>query len=158
MSMSTPLSNIPLKTQHVNDDNNDINDPMVQDVLNEFQEELLTTQNQSQNIQQPVQVQYQKPVQSFNHPSHQQVNNNFNKNTINYNDDKFPYSYIKTELLQKSLIIVIIVILVFYSGIIPQLYEKSPQYLNEMLEKYDIYVKALIVFVVVYLLFLFNYI
>lgn len=150
MSMATPLNNIPINTQHTNNENGDINDPMVQDVLNEFQEELMISQNHNtppppqQNIQH-----YQKPKVYISQPQQQNYN-------IPYYDKTYPY--FNFEIMKSSLIMVIIAVLVFNSGIITQLYEKLPQYLSEKAENLDIYVKSLVLFIIYYILKFFNYI
>ena len=60
-AMSTPVNSIPLKTsQNINQDD-DSNDPLVQDVLNEFKREIKTNQPPPQ---QPHEISYQPPSSS----------------------------------------------------------------------------------------------
>ena len=64
--MSTPISTLPMKTQQGANEANDINDPIVQDVLNEFQEELMLSKQPraplaSQHPQQAPQPPHPQP-------------------------------------------------------------------------------------------------
>jgi hypothetical protein len=187
MSMSTPLNNLPLKTQPTNDETSDMNDPMVQDVLNEFQEELLISQKSSpQQMQhqtlhhQPNQSPQQMPQsispnipQQMNmypqpthtvHPSLPIQHNSpmtqpqFMNNKIkNRDDDKpFPYNLIDTEILQKTLIILIIIILTYSSNVLPFLYDKLPDYISDIIESYDFFIKSIFIFFTIYILFMID--
>lgn len=164
MSMSTPINNLPLKTQQSTDDSSDINDPLVQDVLNEFQEELVMSkkqENQSalssfhQNMPQRPQMQLPPVPPSLPSPQTYQQQNKY---TINYNNDKFPYSYLNMDIAKKTSIIVIIVILIFHTSIVEVIYEKMPIYLQETLHSFDIYVRAAGIFVILYALAFLEYI
>jgi hypothetical protein len=154
--MSTPLNTLPLKTQQTNiSDTNDINDPLVQDVLNEFQEELMISKQQSQQSQhmhQPSPM-MMPPQQQYNNQQHyQHINykNNLNKSDIS--------SYLDTEVAKKSLILVIISLVIYNSGIINTIYEKMPDYLQDNLNNFDIYIKSLSLFTIIYVLSFFEYI
>jgi hypothetical protein len=154
--MSTPLNTLPLKTQQTNiSDTNDINDPLVQDVLNEFQEELMISKQQSQQSQhmhQPSPM-MMPPQQQYNNQQHyQHINykNNLNKSDIS--------SYLDTEVAKKSLILVIISLVIYNSGIINTVYEKMPDYLQDNLNNFDIYIKSLSLFTIIYVLSFFEYI
>jgi hypothetical protein len=186
--MSTPLNNLPLKTQTPNDENSDLNDPMVQDVLNEFQEELLMSQKpqqhqmqQPQQHQQQPQQQQQQLSQSLSPPTQQQMNmyqqpihashpslstpliphqqSNMYRNGNNKEDDKpFPYNLINIEILQKTLIILIIIILTYSSNVLPLLYDKLPDCVSDILETYDFFIKSVFIFVTIYILFIMQFI
>ena len=167
--MSTPLNNLPLKTQNSNDENNDINDPMVQDVLNEFQEELIMSQKpntQQQSMSQPLPPQMPPPMPPQQHPSHQQhyMHNNIPPPPIHpmYNkkeeNKQFPYNLVNIEILQKVLIIVIVTILIYSSNILPLLYDKLPSYLSDFMEVYDFFIKSFVIFIAIYVLFIFEFI
>ena len=174
--MSTPLNHLPLKTQHSNEENNDIQDPMVQDVLNEFQEELNSTrqhnsvQLQSQHSQIAQQDQVQPQMSHQNIPVHpqqrqyvQQPPTYFpppsNKYTISYNDNnKFPYNYIDVELMKKIAIIVIITMLIFCTDGFMMLYSKLPDYISDVSLRFDIYVRSIALFVILYVLGFMDYI
>ena len=158
-AMATPLTNIPLKTQH-SGDNNELQDPLVQDVLKEFEEEIAaskknTQQQQMQQMQQMqqqqqmMQPQMMQPQQQY--PQNQSLNNyqqqlNFfpKKNLIDYN------------LARKALIITIIVLLLNYTQIFSLIYEKLPANLNSISIAYDFYIKGSILFIALYILFLYE--
>jgi hypothetical protein len=173
--MSTPISTLPLKTQQSNTgDVNDINDPIVQDVLNEFQEELMISKqpktpqiSQQQQMlmqqQQHQQMLMQQQQQQMLHqhpplPSHSPNGNNGSNgsNTINKYDSIS--SYLDTEVAKKSLILVIIAVIIYHSGIINTLYEKMPEYLQDNLNTFDIYIKSISLFSIIYVLSFFEYI
>ena len=154
--MSTPVNTLPLKTQQSNiSDTNDINDPLVQDVLNEFQEELMISKqhappsqhmhHQQQPMMMPSQQQYHQP-----HSQHTNYKNNFNKSDFSL--------YLDTEVAKKSLILVIISLIIYNSGIINTVYEKMPDYLQDNLNNFDIYIKSLSLFAIIYVLSFFEYI
>jgi len=160
--MSTPLNTLPLKTQQSNEETSDINDPMVQDVLNEFQEELMISKTHDEKPQhiQPI---YQQPPhqQHINQTAqlyHQHPQQNMYSVSHNNKNTQFPYNYIDTELIKKTLIMVIIVILIFNTSILEMIYEKLPPYINEYLYNFDIYVKAVSIFIIFYSLAFFQYI
>ena len=168
--MSTPISTLPLKTQQTNNsESNDINDPVVQDVLNEFQEELMISkQSKSPQISnhQPYQHQQQQPpmmsyppppMMSYPTPpmtSYQPPQNS--RNNINKYDNIS--SYLDIEVAKKSLILVIISLIVYNSGIINTVYEKLPEYLQDNLNTFDIYIKSISLFSIIYVLSFFEYI
>ena len=54
--------------------------------------------------------------------------------------------------------IVIIVLLINNTGLMATFYEKMPEYLHENLNSYDIIIKAFSLFIILYMLSLFNYI
>ena len=135
--MSTPINTLPLKTQQTNiAETSDINDPLVQDVLNEFQEELMISKQNAQPSQhmQP-QMHHQQshmmmqPPQQYQHHQHH-YKGNLNKSDIS--------SYLDTEVAKKSLILVIISLIIYNSGIINTVYEKLPENLQDNLNNFDI--------------------
>ena len=151
--MSTPLNNLPLKTQkNVETNDNDINDPMVQDVLNEFQEELIVNSKQENSYNPPPQ---QPPPQHQpqNIHSQQQMYN------IKYNNNQQGYQqYLNVDIAKKITIITIIVVIITYSNLLQTIYEKLPASVFELIEHYDIYIKGFILFIILYVLSLFDYI
>lgn len=169
--MSTPINTLPLKTQQTNIDANDINDPIVQDVLNEFQEELLSSkqgnkspmQMPSQQMQQmqllQQQQQQQQQMQLLQQQQQMQGMQGLPPNSKN-NQNKFDNmsSYLDIEVAKKSLILVIISLIIYNSGIINMMYEKMPDYLQDNLNNFDIYIKSASLFSIIYVLSFFEYI
>jgi hypothetical protein len=157
--MSTPLNNLPLKTQqNIEQTDNDINDPMVQNILNEFQEELAIN-NKPDNTyksppvnQSPPQQMYQSPPQMQNIQAQQQMYN------IKYNNQQGYQQYLNVDIAKKITIITIIVMIIIYSNLLHIVYEKLPSGIFEIIEQYDIYIKGTIIFIILYLLSLLDYV
>jgi hypothetical protein len=163
--MSTPITTLPLKTQQTNIDNNDINDPIVQDVLNEFQEELMNSKqpNKSQQMTpQQMQQQQQNMLQMQQQMLLQQppmINQPPNYNSRNYvNKYDNISAYADVDIAKRSLILVILSLIIYHSGIINNVYEKLPDYLQDNLNNFDIYIKSASFFSVIYILSFFDYI
>ena len=182
--MSTPLSVLPMKTQQAgSNEANDINDPIVQDVLNEFQEELmlskqprapLAPQHASQHAsqQQPPPYMPQPPPHASQHasqhPQHPQYASqhppmsphypSYPSSPFGYNKYDNLSSYLDTEVAKKSLILVILAVIIYHSGIINTVYEKMPDYLQDNLTNFDIYIKSASLFTIIYVLSFFEYI
>jgi hypothetical protein len=170
--MSTPISTLPMKTQQGTggaSDANDINDPIVQDVLNEFQEELmLSKQPRTPQAQQPPyipllpqQSQSQQQSQQSHAPQHPPMSPHY----PSYPSSPYGYSkydnissYLDTEVAKKSLILVILAVIIYHSGIINTVYEKMPDYLQDNLNNFDIYIKSASLFSIIYVLSFFEYI
>ena len=178
----------------VSGENNDINDPVVQDVLNEFRDEILISKNNkdmnvnSQNtindninlgpinspnspsylqhpplpphLQYPPNLQY--PTQPSSHPSqisYPSYPHSQHPSHISYSQNKNDYMlYIDIELIKKNLIIVIIVFLIYFSGIINNIYDKIPEYLQENILSLDIYIKTASLFIILYIISYTGYI
>jgi len=162
--MSTPITTLPLKTQQTNIDNNDINDPIVQDVLNEFQEELMNSKqpNKSQQMT-PQQIQQQQNMLQMQQqmllqqpPMINQPPNYNSRNYINKYDNISAYADV--DIAKRSLILVILSLIIYHSGIINNVYEKLPDYLQDNLNNFDIYIKSASFFSVIYILSFFDYI
>ena len=170
--MSTPINTLPLKTQQTNvGDANDINDPLVQDVLSEFQEELMMSKQQSKPSQmsheqliqqqqmmlqqqmQQQQMQQQQFLKQQQPPPQQLLNTSYNVNKY----DNIS-SYLDIEIAKKSLILVIVSLIIYNSGIINIIYEKLPDYLQDNLNNFDIYIKSVSLFLIIYVLSFFEYI
>ena len=156
--MSTPVNTLPLKTQQSNiSETNDINDPLVQDVLNEFQEELMISKQHappSQHMHHQQQPMIMPSQQQYHNQQYQQQHSNY-KNNFNKSDFSL---YLDTEVAKKSLILVIISLIIYNSGIINTVYEKMPDYLQDNLNNFDIYIKSLSLFAIIYVLSFFEYI
>ena len=175
-------------------EHNDINDPIVQDVLNEFRDEILISKNNKEmnvNLQPPIihempnvgipnspnspsypqhqpQQYHQPPQHSQPQPSYQSHHQN---SSYPSNPQQNPYSqhsnpqnkndymlYIDVELIKKNLIIVIIVFLIYFSGIINNIYDRIPEYLQDNILPLDIYIKTVSLFMILYIISYTGYI
>lgn len=191
-----------------NNEHNDINDPVVQDVLNEFRDELLISKNNKDmslntqpliiqdmtngnqsNSSHPSQPQHpsypshpsqsphsshpsQSPYPSHpsqppypSHPSHPSQQSPYSQppypphshqqtsyspyTQMNKNDYML---YMDIELIKKNLIIVIIVFLIYFSGIINNIYDRIPEYLQENILSFDVYIKTILLFIILYVI------
>jgi hypothetical protein len=94
------------------------------------------------------------PQQQYHNQQYQQQHSNY-KNNLNKSDYS---SYLDTEVAKKSLILVIISLIIYNSGIINIAYEKMPDYLQDNLNNFDIYIKSLSLFAIIYVLSFFEYI
>jgi hypothetical protein len=139
MNMMTSLENIPLKTssQSINDDSND---PLVKDILNEFNQEI----NNQPPPHPPPPLQpsvndyiIQRPMSPS--PSIQQP---IRKTTSLYDE----------ELLRKTTIITILIAFIFSPFIFNSFIEKLPSQFSIIINNYDFYIKLLIIFIIIYLL------
>jgi len=165
-SMSTPLTNIPVNSQQavtVSPDNNDLQDPMVQDVLKEFEEEVAAAKkiNPPKQYQmsppspptlqqyQPSHLATQPPPILYNHPP-PPMTNSFVSSLLPKNN------LIDSSLGIKALIITILVILLNYTQLFSFIYEKLPHNISSLSLTYDFYIKTTILFLALYILFLYE--
>ena len=184
-----------------NNEHNDINDPVVQDVLNEFRDELSISKNKDMtppliiqdmsNASQASQAshpQYQPPSpQHSPHPPYPQPHSQHPQHSQHQQHPPYPpqhsqhsphqqpspypsqhsqapyssYSqmnkndymlYMDIELIKKNLIIVIIVFLIYFSGIINNIYDRIPEYLQENIMPLDVYIKTGLLFIILYII------
>jgi len=150
-NMITPIDKIPFKTAVGNtDESND--DPMIRDVLNEFEQELAINESQSNkykiNEQRPVQ-QYQQPPPQQLQPPPQQLQ----QPPVKAQKNK---SYIDNELVVKSFIICIVIAIIINPYIFSTILSKVPENISLMLTSYDYFIKLVIIFVTIYVLFFYN--
>ena len=143
MNMTTNIDNIPLKTNKNDIQIDDSDDPIVKDILNEFEKELKanTDVNNTHSVpQKDYVINYQQPAQSCPVPIKRQKSNGY------YNED----------YLRKSAIIIIIIALIFSTIIFSTFLDKLPESLKDIFDNYNYYIKLLLSFVKIYLLFHYN--
>jgi len=183
--MSTPTKTLPVNQNVKTLENNDINDPIVQDVLNEFREEYSSKNKVENNIvqqkyedmreynqpslQQQQQLQQLQQLQQQQQQQQQQQNQLNNYNIIdNYQQkqqqqpqlitDIDKKNYFDIELVKKNLTIVILVLLLYNTPLFNTIYEKMPEYLYDNLMSCDILIKSISLFSVLYVLAFLTYI
>ncbi len=151
MNMTTNIDNIPLKTTRQDNQNDDREDPMVKDILSEFEKELKV--NTQPNSQIPPAKPQNDYVINYPQPSQQPVNScpipirPQKKNSNGYYNEEF---------LRKSAIIVVIIAFVFSPVIFATILDKLPDSLKDMVDNYNYYIKLLLSFIAIYLLFHYN--
>jgi hypothetical protein len=137
MNMMTSLENIPLKTSStpINDDSDD---PLVKDILNEFNQEI---NNQPPPPPPPPQANndyvINNPPSCPRRPLPQKQTN-----SSLYNED----------FLRKCAIILIVVGFIFSPFIYNSFVEKLPIQISSILITYDFYFKLLLTYVIIYIL------
>ena len=140
MNMTTNIDNIPLKTDR-NNIQDDSNDPIVKDILNEFQEEV-------KNIEKPeYAIKYQsnpQPPPPIYMSSPRPIQPKPDTKQSLYNE----------ELIRKTSILVIIIAMIFSPMILPALINKLPVSIAGIIENYQFYFKLLLAFIVIYLMLL----
>jgi len=141
MNMTTNIDNIPLKTNKNDIQDDDSNDPMVKDILNEFEKEL------KMNNPTPA----SKPDYVINYPQSPPQ-----ACSIPMKKTKASSGYYNEEFLRKTAIIIIIIALVFSPVIFATIVERLPSSFTEMFDNYNYYIKLMISFVAIYLLFYYN--
>ena len=147
MNMTTNIDNIPLKTTRQDNQNDDSEDPMVKDILSEFEKELkVNTQPPPIKPQNDYVINYpqpsQQPINSCPIPIRPQKKNS--------------NGYYNEEFLRKSAIIVVIIAFVFSPVIFATILDKLPDSLKDMVDNYNYYIKLLLSFIAIYLLFHYN--
>ena len=146
MNMTTSLDDIPLKTMK-NQDNNfmdDSEDPMVKDILNEFQQELEINNKQHQP---------QKPIIPTSSTEESYPPYKINYNPINERKIKKEESYYNEEYIKKSVIIVIITFSIFSPVFFNIIIQKLPEIFRTIIETYELYVKLGVLLIAIYFLF-----
>lgn len=161
--MTTRLDDIPLKTIKTPNDNyaDDSDDPMVKDILNEFQQELQVNNRHQQPQQAYAPQQSYQPPQA--QPPHQpqapqQANYKINYADNNPKKTKQPFSYYNEEFLKKTAIIILISFLIFSPLFFPFIIEKLPVFAVPIVETYEFYIKLLLLSIIIYGLFLHDFI
>jgi len=147
--MSTPINSLPLKT--TGEDASLPNDPVIQNVLNEFE---------SNKSKEPV---YDIPVQMIEKIQDPYVNVVMKDEPVNVVSDKLIYnkkrkSFINIDILKKTTILMFVVIIVYNTSIFEKITSKLPESVSKFLVGNDIYTNILITFVAFYLLFLYEYV
>ena len=153
--MLTSLDKIPLKTSNINNTDDMSDDPIVKDVLNEFEKELSLNEQKSnyninynqqqqlpqQQMQLPQQQQMQLPQQQqMQLPQQQRISIHQNKN-----------NYIDNILLTKTFIICIIIALITNPVIYNTIISKIPINLSTIFESYNYVIKLGLIFITIYL-------
>jgi hypothetical protein len=152
--MLTSLDKIPLKPSNNTNIDDMSDDPIVKDVLSEFEKELLLNekqannyninyQQQSQQQQQPLQQQQQPLQQQQQHQQYQQPQRTSNSKNLN--------NYIDNILITKTFIICIIVALIINPYIYNTIISKIPTNLSTLFDSYNYFIKLGLIFIAIYL-------
>lgn len=160
-NMITPIDKIPLKTSGNNITDDMADDPIVKDVLNEFEKELslndqsmknnyLINNNQQQQPQQP----YQPPQQI---PQQQPVYLQQPQQLPQQQQQQQPQiSYIDNILITKTFIICIVISIVINPVIYNTIISKIPENISVMLDNYNYIIKIILIFIALYALMFYK--
>ena len=151
-SMSTPINSIPLKTsKNMNDNEDDSSDPLVQDVLNEFQREISSNTKHFQPPPPPPHQEQQMPI--FHHPPHQAPIMHPQPNMIHQppqpliinKRDSDKNNLINIEIAKKAAIIAAVSLILFYPGLFTKICQNVlPANVLTILANYEFYIIILI--------------
>jgi hypothetical protein len=154
--MITSIDKIPLKTNgSVAATDDMVDDPIVKDVLSEFEKELALTEpqppsqsssNYQINYQQPPQDPYSQQFQPPQAPIKHQLSQNKSKQDF----------YIDNDLIVKVFIICIVIALITNPYIYTTILSKIPDNFSVIIENYNYFIKLIIIFVVLYLMMFYK--
>ena len=163
-NMITEIDKIPLKTNEMSV-TDDMNDPLVKDVLNEFENELLLSNkpnNHNNNHNNNYKINnddndihrnnYQPELQSQSQLQPQpQLNRNMKSSSKN---EKI--KYYDELLLNKSFIICIIIAIIINPYIFSTIINNLPENISSMIDSYNYFIKLGLIFVAIYLLMVYK--
>jgi hypothetical protein len=138
MNMTTSIDNIPMKTNRNEITPDDSDDPMVKDILSEFEQEL--------SNQQPVSKEEPKYIINNSPPPPIKSQSTQNKSSSYYNE----------EFIRKTAIIIIVIALIFSPIIFSSFIEKLPANISGIIDDYNFYIKLILSFIAIYLFFYYN--
>ena len=165
-NMITSIDKIPLKTSGaiITDDMAD--DPIVKDVLNEFEKELsmneqtiknnyqINNNSQSQQqYQQSQQSQQQQYQQSQQQQSQQQQ---YQQSQQQSQQSQQPINYIDNILITKTFIICIVVAIIINPYIYNTIISKIPDNISIILDSYNYIIKIILAFITLYALMFYK--
>jgi hypothetical protein len=159
--MITSIDKIPVKQngQAITDDMND--DPIVRDVLSEFEKELaMTTGNNNYQINYDPQQQPQQPQQSQPLPQQPQPPQPLPQQPLPPQQQmkiaKKQDLYIDNEIIVKVFIICIVVALITNPYIYSTILSKVPENISMLLDNYNYFIKLILIFIILYLLIFYK--
>jgi hypothetical protein len=149
--MITSIDKIPLKPngQANTDDMND--DPIVRDVLSEFEKELAMTSNNNYQIN----YDQQQPPQQPQQPQQLQQQQLQQPQQLPLKSKKQDF-YIDNEIVVKVFIICIVVAFITNPQIYSTILSKVPENISLLLDNYNYFIKLVAIFVVLYLLIFYK--
>lgn len=160
-NMITEIDKIPLKTNDISL-TDDMNDPLVKDVLNEFENELLlankpknnyniNNNSETHNNNNNQQPQLQQPQQPSLNDTQIIKNTRSSKNDRN---DKI--KYYDELLINKSFIICIIIAIIINPYIFTTIINNLPINISSIVDSYNYFIKLGLIFIVIYLLMIYK--
>lgn len=153
--MATPISNLPLKTTPP--DQSEIEDPLIQNVLKEFEDEILVSRQKTTNDHQPMSTDYQ---QNFQQPVHipQQQPIYLPTHQVQYQQQ---YVAPKKKLidiakLKSAFIISVIVFILQNYNIVQMILSKLPETITKHTSGKEFMINFAMIFAIFYALMFFD--
>lgn len=148
--MSTPIDTLPLKTTR---DSKDIEDPMVQNVLKEFEQEMYAQQPPPQHEVQQT-VQFNEPVQYVQQPV-QQVQHIPNSDHLNYSSTKGKNIF-DMDIAKRAAIITFVSFVIYYSNISSYAINRLPDNVKHYTSGRELLINMIVVFLIFYTIIYFE--
>lgn len=159
-NMITEIDKIPLKTNDIST-TDDMNDPLVKDVLNEFENELLLSnkpknnyqinnneEDNNKNYHQHQQQQYQPQQQQQQDNPIIKIPKNSNKNEkIKFYDE---------ILINKAFIICIVIAIIINPYIFTTIINNLPENISTIIDTYNYFIKLILICAIIYLLMVYK--
>lgn len=155
-NMITSIDKIPLKTSGATITEDMVDDPIVKDVLNEFEKELSMNEQTIKNnyqINNNLQYQSQQPVQQPLQPIQQPIQQQYQPL---YQSQKQSVNYIDNVLITKTFIICIVVAIIINPYIYNTIISKIPNNISILLDSYNYIIKIILAFITLYLLMFYK--
>jgi hypothetical protein len=163
-NMITEIDKIPLKTNEIST-TDDMNDPLVKDVLTEFENELLLSNK--------------PPTNNYNINNSDDDDTNIHKNNSQYQKNNLPelqsqqtaqqsnrnmknssknekIKYYDELLLNKSFIICIIIAIIINPYIFTTIINNLPENISSIIDSYNYFIKLGLIFGIIYLLMVYK--
>lgn len=151
--MSTPIKSLPLKTTQQQEQ--DIEDPLIQGVLKEFEDTAMANAPPQEIAPPPrEEMQYQPPPISI--PQLQQVP--VQTSHLDFNTKSSDKKLFDIELVKRAAIVTIILVLFQNNNIINLMLSRVPSSVSAHVTGREIFINSFIVFVTVYTLMYFDFV
>ena len=157
--MSTPIKNLPLKTSQQQEQ--DIDDPLIQGVLKEFEDTAIANAHalpHDPHVMEPSQeTQYEVEPPMFSGEQHvppPQVE----MNHLDFHNKKSDKKIFDIEIVKRATIITIILVLFQNNNILNLGLTRLPSSVTKHIFGREIFLNSLIIFIIVYMLMYFDFV
>ena len=152
-NMITSIDKIPLKTSGSNITEDMTDDPIVKDVLNEFEKELSLNEQTIKNNYQINNNQYQQPQMQPQQPPQMQPQQ---QPQPQMQQQQQQINYIDNILITKTFIICIVIAIIINPYIYNTIISKIPENISIILDNYNYIIKIILTFIILYALMFYK--
>ena len=152
-NMITEIDKIPLKTNDISM-TDDMNDPLVKDVLNEFENELLLS-NKPKNNYQITNNDEDNNNKYQNQQQQQQQDNPIIKIPKNSNKNE-KIKFYDEILINKAFIICIIIAIIINPYIFTTIINNLPENISTIIDTYNYFIKLILICAIIYILMVYK--